>query len=108
MFGGIDPKQMSAVMKKLGVKSEDIEAEEVIIKGRKTIIVRNPRVTMMEVQGQKTFQVMGDISEEDSVPFTGEDVGLVAEKTGKSKKQAEEALRKTKGDIAEAIVLLTQ
>ncbi|NYZ79955.1 nascent polypeptide-associated complex protein [Candidatus Micrarchaeota archaeon] len=107
MFGGIDPKQMSAMMKKMGIKTDDIEASEVVIKGKKTIVIRNPHVTMMEVQGQKTFQVMGDVSETSAPAFTEEDAELVAEKTGHSKEEAKKALSETNGDIAEAIVLLS-
>lgn len=107
MFGGIDPKQMSAMMKKMGIKTDEIEASEVVIKGPKTIVIRNPRVTMMDVQGQKTFQIMGEITESESPTFTEEDAELVASQTGKSKEEAKDALKKTGGDIAEAIVLLS-
>ena len=42
--------------------------------------------------------------EEEGIPQ--EDIDLVAEQTGKSKKEAEKALTETKGDIAEAIMKL--
>ena len=105
MFGGVDPKQMHAMMKKMGIKTEEIRASEVVIKGEKTLVIKNPQVTMMEVQGQKTFQIVGEISE--SNKYTEEDAKLVMEKTGKTLEEATEALEKVEGDIAEAILLLT-
>ena len=36
------------------------------------------------------------------------DIDLVAEQTGKSKSEAEKALKETDGDIAEAILKLTK
>ncbi len=63
MFGGINPKQMEAAMKKMGIKTQAIEADEVIINGPKRIVIKKPQVTMMEMQGQKTFQIMGNVEE---------------------------------------------
>jgi nascent polypeptide-associated complex subunit alpha len=103
MFGGIDPKQMASMMKKMGIKTENIIAEEVIIRGPKTIIIKEPSVTVMDVQGQKTFQIMGRIEEmkEDSG-----DIKLIMEQSGSSKEEAEQALEESQGDIAEAILKL--
>ena len=107
MFGGIDPRQMQSMMKKMGIKTEEIDANEVVIKGEKTIVIKNPKVTLMEVQGQKTFQIMGDIEEAKTELFNEEDVMLVAEKTGKTKEDAKKALEESNGDIAEAILTLS-
>ena len=52
MFGGMDPKKMQTMMKKMGIKTEEINADEVIIKGDKNMVIKNPHVTVMEVQGQ--------------------------------------------------------
>jgi nascent polypeptide-associated complex subunit alpha len=103
MFGGIDPKQMAGMMKKMGIKTENIEAEEVVIKGPKTIVIKEPSVTMMDVQGQKTFQIMGRIEERED---NSEDVKLVAEQAGASEEEARKALDDSNGDIAAAILKL--
>ncbi len=59
MFGKMDPKQMASLMKQMGIKNEEIEAERVIIEkadGSK-IIVESPSVQAIEMQGQKSFQI---------------------------------------------------
>lgn len=104
--GGMDPKKMKAMMKQLGINQEDIDAKRVIIEkedGR--IILDNPAVQKLKVQGQESWQITGESREE---PFgvSEEDISLVAEKTGKSRADAKKALEETK-DIAEAIVRLS-
>ena len=99
----MDPKKMQAVMKQLGIKQEEIDAEEVIIKAKgKEIIIKNPSVTKMVVQGQDMFQITGNAEEKTS----GEDVKMVAETANVSEKEAEKALKDADGDLAKAIMLL--
>jgi nascent polypeptide-associated complex subunit alpha len=104
MLGGIDPKQMDSLMRKMGIKSQSIDAEEVVIKGPKTIVIKEPQVTMMEVQGQKTFQISGRV--EESAQDNEGDIGVVMEQTGASEEEARKALEESQGDIAEAIMKL--
>jgi len=99
-----NPKQVESLMKKMGVKTTQIPAEEVVIKGEKTIRIKNPSVTVVEMQGSKSFQITGDAEEEE---FSEEDIKLVSEQTGKSIEEAKKALEKTK-DIAEAIIMLKE
>ncbi len=107
MFGGIDPKKMQAMMKQMGIKQEEIEANRVIIEGNdKRIIIDNPSVVKVVMQGQESFQISGD-SREEGVGFSADDIALVMEKTGKSEEEVKEALENT-GDIAEAIVKLSE
>ena len=55
---GMDPRLVKQAMKKLGVKQEEIEASEVVIKcSDKNIIIRNPEVLKVNMMGQETFQV---------------------------------------------------
>jgi len=89
------------------------EVEQVVFKtSTKEIIVENPEVTVMEMQGQKIFQVMGErITEktvEKAVKIPEEDVQLVATQANVSPEQARAALEQTKGDLAQAILLLSQ
>lgn len=110
MFGGINPKQMEAAMKKMGIKTQAIEADEVIINGPKRIVIKKPQVTMMEMQGQKTFQIAGEVEEGGGSAEKGaseDDVKLVMEKTGADEDAAREALEKSDGDIADAIMSLS-
>lgn len=104
MMGGIDPRQMAGLMKKMGIKTETIEAEEVTIKGSRTIVIRNPQVTVVDMQGQKTYQIMGDVEEKKEE--NKEDLELVMEQTGATEDAAREALDGSEGDIALAILKL--
>jgi nascent polypeptide-associated complex subunit alpha len=107
MFGGIDPKKMQAMMKQLGMKSENIDASRVIIECEdKNIIIENPSVTKIVMQGQEQFQIAGDIKEEGK-GVSEEDIKQVMEKTSSSRKEAEEALKNSGGDLAEAILSLS-
>tara|TARA_Y100000310_G_C20268197_1_gene616754 strand:- start:235 stop:546 length:312 start_codon:yes stop_codon:yes gene_type:complete len=99
----MDPKKMQAAMKQMGISQENIEALRVIIEqgDNKKIIIENPSVTKMKVQGQESFQISGEVKEEESV--SEEDLKTVMEKTGCSKEDAKKVLEKT-GDLAEAIL----
>jgi len=104
--GGLDPKKIKAVMKQMGINQEDVDAKRVVIErddGR--IIIENPSVQKIIVQGQASFQIAGDIKEEEG-GIREEDVKLVMEKTGKNEKEARKALENANGDIAEAILSL--
>jgi nascent polypeptide-associated complex subunit alpha len=109
MFPGVDPKQMQGMLKKMGISQEDVDASRVIIEktdGNK-IIIDNPSIQKIKMQGQETFQIAGDISEESQeIGISEDDIKTVMEKTGVSKKKAEETLEKT-GDLAEAILELS-
>lgn len=108
MFGGIDPKKMQAMMRQMGIKQEEIEALRVIIeKADGKIVIDNPQVQKVTMQGQDSWQITGEAREEAGEAFSEADVEMVMERTGKSKKDAREALEETEGDIAEAILRLS-
>ena len=97
----------------MGLSMTPLEAEEVIIKTKdKEIIVQNPEVSVLEVQGQRIFQVVGgEVSEkkrEKAISIPEEDVQLVAQQANVSLDQARAALEQAGGDLARAILLLTQ
>ena len=103
----LNPRQIEKAMKRMGIQSEEIEAEEVVIKTRtKEIVISNPQVTKVNMMGQDTYQVMGDVSERSRSRFSEDDLRMVIEKSGASESQARKALEET-GDIAEAILRLT-
>ena len=69
----INPKQLEKAMKQMGVKSEDIPADEVIIRSAgKEIVISNPTVTKVNMMGQDSFQISGSVSERDSAGLLGE------------------------------------
>jgi nascent polypeptide-associated complex subunit alpha len=102
-MGGLDPKKMKGMMDKLGVKTTEINADEVIIKGQKNYVIKNPQVTVIDFQGNKSFQIAGEIHEEEK-GISEDDIKLVMEKTGSDREKAKAALENTKGDIAQAII----
>ncbi len=108
MFGNINPKQMQGMMKKMGIAQEEIDASRVIIECEdRNIIIENPSVMKIKMQGNESFQISGEVSEEENSAFSEEDVQIVMDKTGKSKEDVVEALEEAEGDIAEAIVKLS-
>ena len=107
MFGNIDPKKIAGMMSKMGIQQENIEAKRVIIEQEdKKIVIENPSVIKIEMQGNKSFQISGNIKEE-SKDTSEEDIKTIIEKTGKTKKEAEKALKEAEGDLAEAILSLS-
>ena len=105
MPGGMDPKKMEQLMRQMGIKSEEIPATKVIIETESgKYVVENPQVVQIIAQGQKSFQVSGNVTFEEGIKE--EDIRMVMEQAKCSGEEAAEALKKTKGDIAEAIVLL--
>ena len=104
--GGMDPKKMKGMMKQLGINQEDVDAKRVIIECENSkIVIDNPSVQKIKMQGQESWQITGEAREE-SLWVSEEDMKLVMEKTGKSKAEAKKALEETH-DIAEAIVKLS-
>ena len=109
MFGGINPSQMKSMMKQMGIKQEEIIAERVIIeKTDGKIIIEPAQIQKIIMQGQESWQITGKAREENkAIDFSDEDVSLVMEKTGKSRKEVEIVLQRTK-DIADAIIQLSK
>ena len=105
MIPGINPREMQKAMKKLGIRQEEIEADEVIIKsGNKEIVITNPQVTKVNMMGQEMLQVSGEL--EDYI--NEDDVKLVMEQAQVSREKAEKALKENNNDIASAILSLKE
>jgi nascent polypeptide-associated complex subunit alpha len=114
MRGHMNPREAKRMMQRMGLNMNVVEdVEEVVIKtSSKEIHIAKPEVSIIEVQGQKMFQVAGgQITEKAAERKTGisvgeEDVRLVADQTGKSLEEARKALEESGGDLAKAILLL--
>ena len=107
MFPGMNPKDLQKVMKKMGIKQEEIDAHEVIIKcADKDLIIRNPHVSKVNAMGQETLQIIGDIEEVPAEKFTPADIKTVAEQAHVSEAVARKALEDNNGDLAQAILSL--
>jgi nascent polypeptide-associated complex subunit alpha len=104
------------MMQRMGMNMEGVDdVQEVIIRTpSKEIVIEGPEVAIVNMQGQKIFQVAGGkVSERapqrqtaQGPTISEEDVQLVAGQTGKSAEQARQALMDSGGDLAKAILLL--
>ncbi|MFZ5955525.1 MAG: nascent polypeptide-associated complex protein [Nanoarchaeota archaeon] len=107
MLGNINPKQIEGMMKKMGISQASLDAKRVIIELEdKNIIIEDPAVTKINMQGQETFQISGESREEEKEPFNEEDIKMVIEKTGNSREKVINFLKENDGDIASAIINL--
>lgn len=110
----MDPRAIKSMMSKMGISTSEIEAEKVVIYTRdKEIVINNPEITKIDTKGIVSFQIGGDIVENEreqekvEIEISDDDVNLVSEKTGiTDKDKVKEALEESNGDIAEAIIKL--
>jgi nascent polypeptide-associated complex subunit alpha len=106
---GVNQKHLKAMMKRQGINVEPIDnVEEVIIKtSERTLVIKNPDVTCMEMHGQKTYTVAGsaeEVTSDSGIPQA--DIELVASQAGVSEAEAKKALEECDGEPAEAIIKL--
>ncbi|MFH1685418.1 MAG: nascent polypeptide-associated complex protein [Candidatus Micrarchaeota archaeon] len=103
--GAMDPKKMQAMMKQMGIQSDDIPATSVVIETEsEKMTILNPQVVKITMQGQESFQITGSVQVEEKT--SSEDLKMVMEQAGCSEEEARSALEQTNGDIAEAILLM--
>ena len=106
------------MMQKMGMKVDEVPAvSQVIIKtSGKNIVIEEPNVTLVTVQGQAMYQIAGGRVLEaapsavpsaptENVPLES-DVQLVAQQTGRPIEEARKALVEAGGDLAKAILTL--
>ncbi|MFT4313010.1 MAG: nascent polypeptide-associated complex protein [Candidatus Woesearchaeota archaeon] len=112
MIPGMNPRQMQSMMKKMGIQQVDIPASRVIIQSEgKNYIIENPSVQRVNMMGQDTFQITGDVSEEThqaKLTITNEDIQTVRDQTQATREQAIQAITDAEGDLAQAILQLTE
>jgi len=112
MPGRINPRQLNQMMKRMGINVKTIDnVKKVVIQtDSKEYVFTDAEVSLMEAQGQKTWQIIGEPTikplqaPQDTL---NDDIKLVMEQTGKTADEARKALKETNGDIAEAILKLT-
>ena len=106
--GGLNPKKMQAMMKQMGINQNEIPAKRVIIETENgNTVIENPSVTKINMQGQTSFQISGDVTEEDTEDNSEEDIKTIVEKIGCTEEEAKEALENSKGDLTEALLNLS-
>jgi nascent polypeptide-associated complex subunit alpha len=118
--GGMNPRKMKKMMEQMGIDMEDIDAEEVIIRtADEDLVFTDAEVQLMEAQGQKTYQIVGDPEHRDagstdsgstessesegSSGVSEDDVEIVAMRANVDEDTAREALEANDGDLADAV-----
>ena len=127
--GPRNSRQIELMMRRMGMTTEELhDVEEVVVRTKtKEHVFRSPEVTILTVQGVRSYQVAGKPEIRDrsagsvvAPAATGttpappaappgppeEDVRLVMEQANVSREEAVEALFQTKGAPAEAILLI--
>lgn len=108
----IDSRKARRMMAQMGLKMDELgDIKRVILQGdEREIIIEQPLVTVIDLKGQRMYQVAGgSVTErrlrgEPSIPE--EDILLVAEQAGVSEEMARRALIESEGDLARAILSL--
>jgi len=107
MLPGMNAAKMQGMMKKMGISQTPLNVTKVTFEMMDgNLVINEPSVIRVMMQGQETYQVSGEVSEEELENFSEDDVEVVISQTGKSKDDARVALEKSEGDIAEAIMEL--
>ena len=121
----MDSRNARRMMQRMGMQMQELGGvTRVIIQSPgKEIVIEQPTVTSINVQGQKMYQITGGRATErapQTVPTQGiapivekpqlqvpeEDVLLVAQQAKVSMEKARETLVKCDGDLARAILML--
>ncbi|MBW2964848.1 nascent polypeptide-associated complex protein [Candidatus Woesearchaeota archaeon] len=108
MLPGMNPRKMAQMMKRMGIQQVEIDATEVIIRTPdKELVITNPQVSKVNMMGQETLQIVGDIHERElttEAEISEDDVKTVMDQAGVSKEEAKAAIEENNGDLAAAIM----
>ncbi len=101
---------MQQAMRQMGIKQEELDASEVVIRLKDTdLVITHPQVTRINMSGQESFQISGAVTVQSrtlKLEISEDDIKTVMEQAGVDVKTAKEALKDANGDIAEAILAL--
>lgn len=107
----MDNRNARRMMDRLGIDMKEIpNVQEVVIKTRdRELHITNASVSEVNAQGNRVFQVAGEVEEVEveKKTFSDEDILLVQQQTGVSKDRAMTALEESDGEVARAILKLT-
>ncbi|MGP6220248.1 nascent polypeptide-associated complex protein [Caldiplasma sukawensis] len=120
--GRMNSRDLKRMMQQMGIKSTEMtDVKRIVMEaGSKSYVIENPQVVMIEAQGQKSFQIVGDMKEikgpvkqpseigEKKEEFPEDDVRLVMEQSGGTREEALKALKEAEGEPAEAIMRILQ
>jgi len=119
----MDSRRARRMMQQMGMKMDELgDIKRVILQGdTREIVIEGPAVTSMNVQGQKMYNIVGGkettrkpeakveeatVEEIPAPTIPEEDVLLVAQSANVSMEKARAALEQSRGDLAQAILML--
>ncbi|MBI4449274.1 nascent polypeptide-associated complex protein [Candidatus Woesearchaeota archaeon] len=113
MMPKINPKQMQQMMHRMGISQNEIPAVQVIIRCEdRDIIIDDPQVLKVDMMGQKMFQVSGtpfdQPRQERDLSISGDDIKTVMDQTNTDHDAALQAIKDANGDLAQAILKLSE
>jgi nascent polypeptide-associated complex subunit alpha len=107
----MDNRNARRMMDRLGINMKEIpNVQEVVIRTPdKELHITNASVSEVNAQGNRMFQVAGDVEEVEveKKAFSEEDILLVQQQTGATKDRAAAALEESDGEVARAILKLS-
>lgn len=111
--GGIPAgRDAMRAMQKMGMQVKEIEGarEVIIVTADRRIVIEEPNVAAVTLQGQQIYQITGGTQREEPLvkveTVSEEDARLVSDQAGVSIEEAKKALEATEGDLARAILQL--
>jgi nascent polypeptide-associated complex subunit alpha len=107
----MDNRNARRMMERMGINMKEIpNVQEVVIRTTdREMRIKNPSVSEVNAQGNRVFQVAGDVEEVEveRKTYNEEDILLVQQQTGASRERAIAALEESDGEVARAILKLT-
>lgn len=104
-------RQARRMMDRMGINMKEIPGvEEVIIMtSSKELHIHNAEVSEVNAQGNRIFQVMGEVEEieREKMKFSEEDILLVQQQANVTREKAIAALEESEGEVARAILKLS-
>ena len=107
----INDRNARRMMERMGINQKEVPGvQEVIIRtATKDLVISGASVSEVNFQGNRVFQVAGEVEEveKEAKKFSDEDVVLVQQQANVTKEKAVAALEQSDGEVAKAILLLT-
>jgi len=107
----VNDRQARRMMERMGINQKEVpDVEEVVIKTpTKDLVIRGASVSEVNFQGNRIFQVAGEVEEvaKEVKKFNEEDIVLVQQQANVTRERAVAALEQSEGEVAKAILRLT-
>ncbi len=107
----MDNRNARRMMDRMGINLKEIpDVQEVVIKtADRELHITNASVSEVTAQGNKVYQVTGDVEEVEleKKTFSEEDILLVQQQANTTREKAIAALEGSEGEVARAILKLT-